>query len=125
MSGYTDGFVIPIPKGKIEEYRKMAEAANEVWLEHGVLDYKECIGEDLAANKDCGSFPDSLGIKEDEVVIFAWISYKSREHRDEVNAKVMKDPRIAGMCESGEMPFDPTRMLYGGFEVFVSKDPVQ
>lgn len=119
MSGYTDGFVITVPKNKIEEYRKMAEIGNEVWLEHGALDYKECVGEDLEQKEGCGSFLSALQVGPEETVVFAWISYKSREHRDEVNAKVMKDPRLAGMCGSENMPFDPKRMLFGGFEVFV------
>ncbi|MDQ8200790.1 DUF1428 domain-containing protein [Pelagicoccus enzymogenes] len=121
MSGYTDGFVITVPKANLAQYKKMAETANLVWLEHGALDYKECVGDDLDTGGQCGSFLGALNIKEDETVVFSWISYKSKEHRDEVNAKVMEDPRIAGMCGSDDMPFDPQKMLYGGFEVMVSK----
>ncbi|MFC5051451.1 DUF1428 domain-containing protein [Rubritalea spongiae] len=121
MSGYTDGFVITIPKSNIEEYQKTAEVAKDVWLEYGALDYRECIGEDLESQNDCGSFLSALKVGEGETVVFAWISFESRVHRDIVNSKVMKDPRIMDICGSDEMPFDPKRMLYGGFEVFVSR----
>jgi len=120
MSGYTDGFVITLPKDKIEDYRKMAEIGMKIWLEHGAVDFKECIGEDLEAKECCGSFLSALKVGPEETVVFSWITFQSRDHRDEVNAKVMKDPRIAGMCNSEDMPFDPQRMLYGGFEILVS-----
>tara|TARA_R100000027_G_scaffold13062_1_gene9326 strand:- start:1874 stop:2245 length:372 start_codon:yes stop_codon:yes gene_type:complete len=121
MSGYTDGFVAIVAKNKIKDYQKSAAIANEVWLECGALDYKECIGEDLESNDSCGSFLTALKVGADEAVIFSWISFESREHRDAVNAMVIQDPRIASMCGSDEMPFDPKRMLYGGFEVFLPK----
>ncbi|MFC7337651.1 DUF1428 domain-containing protein [Haloferula chungangensis] len=120
MSKYTDGFVIPIAKDKIEEYKKSAELACEVWLEYGALDYREWIAEDLRA-ENMVSFPQLAGAKEGETVVFAWITYNSRKDRDEVNAKVMADPRIKEMCPGGkdEPPFDCSRMAYGGFEALV------
>ncbi|MDP0490431.1 MAG: DUF1428 domain-containing protein [Verrucomicrobiota bacterium JB023] len=121
MSAYTDGFVIIVPKKNWDDYQEMAELASEVWIEYGALDYQECLGDDLE-NDDCGaSFTGSLAVAPDEVVVFAWISYESREHRDIVNAKVMKDPRIEGMSQPEQMPFDSKRMLYGGFQNFVSR----
>ena len=116
---YVDGFVIPIPKKKMKAYEKMAKAASKVWMEHGALDYKECVADDLEVK--CGlSFKQLLKLKPGETVVFAWITYKSRKHRDQVNAKVMKDPRINEMMKEGEpMPFDDKRMSYGGFAAFV------
>jgi uncharacterized protein YbaA (DUF1428 family) len=118
MALYADGFVIPIPKNKIAAYRRMAAKAGKVWREHGALDYKECVGDDLDVKM---GMPFSKGIKSKpgEVIVFSWITYKSRAHRDKVNAKVIKDPRIASMCDSKDMPFDDKRMLYGGFKVMV------
>ncbi len=118
MSQYVDGFVIPIPKDKIEEYRKVAEVACKVWMEHGALDYRECIGEDFAA-KDMISFPQLAGAKDDETVVFAWIAYESREQRDAVNAKVMADPRMGEMMSCDLQLFDCKRMAYGGFQTIV------
>lgn len=115
---YTDGFVLPIPKDKIEEYKKCASLASGVWKEHGALDYREWIAEDTDA-KDMVSFPKLAGAKDSETVVFAWITFQSRGHRDEVNAKVMADQRIKDMCESGNDPFDYKRMAYGGFELLV------
>ena len=118
MKAYTDGFVIPIAMDKVAEYKKAAELAGSVWRDHGALDYREWIAEDTEA-KDMVSFPQLAGAKEGETVVFAWITYQSREHRDEVNAKVMADPRMAEMM-SGENPsFDCSRMAYGGFEMLV------
>lgn len=118
MSNYTDGFVIPVPRDKIDEYRTCAELAGKVWCEHDALEYRESIGEDMKA-ENMVSFPQLAGAKEDEVVVFAWITYESREHRDEVNAKVMADPRLADMMDSENQPFDCTRMAYGGFQTLV------
>ena len=118
MSRYVDGFVIPIPETQIETYRKIASEACKVWMDHGALDYCECVGEDLDV-KDQVPFPKLAGAQTGEAVIFAWILYKSREHRDEVNAKVMKDPRIAAMGGEQQMPFDCKRMAYGGFKTIV------
>lgn len=118
MARYVDGFVIPIPKRNLAAYRRMAQQAGKVWREHGALDYKECVGEDLAVKFGAG-FRRPLRLKPRETVVFSYIVYKSRTHRDRVNAKVMKDPRIAGMCDPKDTPFDVKRMLYGGFEVLV------
>lgn len=117
MSRYVDGFVLPVPKTNLEKYRKMAEQAGRVWIEHGALEYVECVADDVKPGK-VTSFPQSVQLKDDETVIFSWIVYKSRQHRDEVNEKVMKDPRIAG-CKPEDMPFDGMRMFWGGFETFV------
>lgn len=118
MSTYIDGFVLPVPKDKIETYRGIAEKASKIWREHGALDYRECVLEDADA-KDMVSYPQLAGVKPGETVVFAYIAYKSRAHRDEVNAKVMADPRIHEACNGGEMPFDCARMAYGGFETIV------
>jgi len=114
---YVDGFVLPVPKENIEAYRKVATEAGKVWREHGALDYHECIAEDVKTGEST-SFPQSVKLEENETVVFAWIVYKSREQRDEVNAKVMADPRITCM-DPAKMPFDGKRMIYGGFETLV------
>ncbi len=118
MPQYVDGFVLPLPKDKIDAYKKMAEKACKIWLEHGALEYRECIAEDSNASFGL-SFPAGIQAQEGETVVFAWITYESRARRDEVNAKVMQDRRLVeGM--STEMPFDVKRMLYGGFDVLVA-----
>jgi uncharacterized protein YbaA (DUF1428 family) len=119
MTGYADGFVIPIKRTKIAAYRRMAAKAAAVWRDHGALDYKECVGDDLSPQFGL-SFPRGIKAKAGETVLFSWITYKSRRHRDQVNAKVMKDPRLAEMCDPKNSPFDVKRMLYGGFKVLVS-----
>lgn len=119
MSQYVDGFVIPVPKEKIDSYRAIAEKAAQVWLDHGALEYRECVGDDLEV-KDVMSFPQIAGADAGETVVFAWIVYESRESRDEVNAKVMQDPRMAEMMDPGAMPFDCKRMACGGFTTLVS-----
>lgn len=116
MGKYVDGFVLPVPKDKIVAYRKIAEEAGKVWMEHGALQYVECIAEDVKPGT-LTSFPQSVMLKDDETVIFAWIVYRSREHRDEVNAKVMQDQRVK--CDPATMPFDAKRMFFGGFDVLV------
>lgn len=116
--GYVDGFVIPIEKKKLAAYRKMAAAAGKVWKDHGALEYYECAGEDLVVMKGILAFPKLAKVKKGETVVFSWIGYKSRKHRDAVNKKVMKDPRILNMMLK-EHPFDPKRMAYGGFSVLV------
>jgi len=118
MPKYVDGFVIPVPKKKLTAYARIAKQACKIWLEHGALDYKECAGDDLDI-KFCLPFPKGIKAKAGETIVFAYIVYKSRAHRDKVNAKVMKDPRINQMCDPKDMPFDCKRMLYGGFEVIV------
>lgn len=118
MSRYVDGFLIPVPKKNLEAYRRMSRIAGKVWREYGALDYRECVGDDLNV-KGMVPFPRRVKCKPGETVVFAWILYKSRAHRDRVNAKVMKDPRLAEMMEGKSMPFDPKRMSYGGFKVLV------
>lgn len=118
MKTYVDGFVIPVPKHQIEAYRQIAERAGAIWKEHGALEYYECVGDDMAA-KDMISFPELAHTTADETVVFSWIVFESREHRDEVNARVMADPRLAEMCQAENQPFDCRRMAYGGFKVLV------
>lgn len=118
MSPYVDGFVLPIRKDNIEKYREIATKACAVWMEHGALDYRECVGDDLLI-KGMVSFAKIADAKEDETVVFAWITYRSREHRDEVNAKVMADPRMLEMGGADEMPFDCSRIACGGFQTIV------
>jgi len=119
MARYVDGFVLPIPKKNIAAYRRIAQKAGKIWREHGALEYLECIGTDVKPGKQT-SFPQSVKLKSNEVVWFSWILYKSRAHRDRVNARVMKDPRMAKMMVPGApMPFDGKRMIFGGFEVRV------
>jgi len=114
---YVDGFIVPVPKKNLKAYRALARTAAKVWKEYGALDYRECVAEDVKVGK-WTSFPRSVKLKPGETVIFSWITYKSRKHRDRVNAKVMKDPRIANM-DPKTIPFDGKRMIYGGFETFV------
>jgi uncharacterized protein YbaA (DUF1428 family) len=114
---YVDGFVLPVPKKNLDSYRRLATEASEIWKDHGALEYRECVGEDLDSEGMGITFPRALGVSPDETVVFAWIVYESREHRDQVNEKVMADPRMAEM--PGDMPFDVQRMLYGGFETVV------
>jgi uncharacterized protein YbaA (DUF1428 family) len=115
---YVDGFVVPVPKKSRQAYVRMARKAGKVWREHGALDYKECIGDDVKPGKHT-SFPQSVKLKKNEVVWFSWIVYKNRKHRDGVLKKVMKDKRLASMMDPKKMPFDGKRMFYGGFKVMV------
>jgi uncharacterized protein YbaA (DUF1428 family) len=115
---YVDGFVIPLPKKNIAAYRTIAKKAGKVWRDHGALEVKECIAEDVKVGKHT-SFPQSVKLKPGETVVFSWIVFKSRAHRDRVNAKVMKDPRLAKMMDPKKMPFDGKRLIYGGFEILV------
>jgi uncharacterized protein YbaA (DUF1428 family) len=114
---YVDGFVLPLKKDQIETYRTFATDAGKVWREHGALSYTECIADDVTYG-EVTSFPRSLSLKDDELVVFAWIEYESRTHRDSVNDKVMKDPRMVGV-DPKNFPFDAKRMYWGGFEVLV------
>ena len=117
---YVDGFVIPIPKKNLQAYRRVALKAGKVWKEHGALEYRECVGDDLDnADGSTRTFPRQVKTKPGETVLFSWIVYRSRAHRDKVNAKVMKDPRIARMMNTSAMPFDVKRMVYGGFKTVV------
>ncbi|MCI0668610.1 MAG: DUF1428 domain-containing protein [Methylococcaceae bacterium] len=115
---YVDGFVLPVPANKLAAYRRMARTAGKVWREHGALEYVESIADDVKPGK-LTSFPQSVDLKPDEIVVFSWITYKSRKHRDNVMAKVMQDPRITAMMNPETMPFDAMRMFWGGFKVIV------
>ena len=118
MARYVDGYVLPVPKRNIPAYRRMAQKTAKIWREHGALDYKECVGDDLKKTEWTVPFTLAIRLKPGETVVFAYIVFKSRAHRDRVNAKVMKDPRLAGM-DPNAMPFDCKRMVYGGFKVLV------
>jgi uncharacterized protein YbaA (DUF1428 family) len=118
MASYVDGFVLPVPKKKLQAYRRMAQRAGKVWREHGALDFVECVADDVKPGK-VTSFPQSVKLKAGEVVVFSWITYQSRTHRDRVNKKVMADPRLKDMMDMKDMPFDAKRMIYGGFKVLV------
>ena len=115
---YVDGFVLAVPKANIEAYKDIARNAGEVWKDHGALAYVECIGDDTPYG-EVTSFPRAVQAKDDEVVVFSWIVYASRAQRDEINAKVMADPRIHALCGPNDQPFDCKRMAYGGFEAIV------
>jgi uncharacterized protein YbaA (DUF1428 family) len=116
---YVDGFVLAVRKSKLAAYRSMARKAGKVWREHGALEFRECVGDDLKIKGMSATFPRMLRLKRGETAMFSWIVYKSRAHRDRVNAKVMKDPRLTKMMDPAATPFDVKRMLYGGFKVLV------
>ena len=116
---YVDGFVVPVPKGKMKAYLAMARKANKVWKDHGAIDYRECVADDVKVGK-WTSFPRAVKLKRGETVVFSWITYKSRAHRDKVIAKVMKDKRLADMMNPAAMPFDGKRLIYGGFKTVVT-----
>jgi uncharacterized protein YbaA (DUF1428 family) len=117
---YVDGFLLPVPKKKVDAYRTMARKAGKVWRDHGAVEFRECVGDDL--NQKWGSnFPKLLKTKPSETVFFSWIVFKSRKDRDRINKKVMKDPRLAKMMDSKSMPFDMKRMAMGGFKVVVDE----
>ena len=116
---YVDGYVLPLPKKNIKAYRRIANQAGRIWREHGALEYRECIGEDLKI-KGLVPFTKIGKAKPGETIVFAYVLFKSRKHRDAVNARVMKDARLQAMCNPKKMPFDVKRMAYGGFKVFVA-----
>jgi len=115
---YVDGFVVPVPKKNVDAYRRLAKMAGKIWREYGALEFRECIADDVKVSKRT-SFPRSVKLKPTETVMFSYIVYKSRAHRDRINAKVMKDPRLAEMMKGKGMPFDGKRMIYGGFKVLL------
>jgi len=115
---YVDGFILPLPKKNLAAYRETANKFGSIWREHGALQFRECIADDVKPGK-LTSFPQSVNLEDGETVVFSWITYNSRAHRDEVNDKVMKDPRMADMMKPEAMPFDGKRMVYGGFDVLV------
>jgi uncharacterized protein YbaA (DUF1428 family) len=115
---YVDGYVIPVPKKNLQAYRRIAQRAGKVWRDHGALEYRECAGDDV--NPKFGlPFPKMMKLKPGETVVFSWVVFKSKAHRDRVNANVMKDPRLAKMMDPKAMPFDHKRMAYGGFKILV------
>lgn len=116
---YVDGFVLAVPKNKINAYLRLARMSGKIWLEHGALEYSECVGDDLKVTMGI-PFPKMIKIKSRETVVFSWITYKSRAHRNSVNSKVMKDSRMKNM-DPKSMPFDPNRLVYGGFKILVSE----
>ncbi len=115
---YVDGFVIPVPKENVEAYKKMSLECGKVWKEYGALEFRECIGDDVPPGK-VTSFPLSVDLQDGESVVFSWIVYASRAARDDINEKVMKDPRIAHYMDPKNMPFDGKRMVWGGFEMMI------
>jgi uncharacterized protein YbaA (DUF1428 family) len=115
---YVDGYVLPVPKKNLQAYRRMAEKAGKVWREHGALEYIECVADDVKPGK-WTSFPQSVKLKSGETVVFAYVVFKSRAHRDRVNAKAMNDPRLKSMCDPESLPFDGKRMFWGGFKTLV------
>lgn len=116
---YVDGFVIPVPRRKLGAYLTLARKASKVWRDHGALEVRECVADDVEVGKRT-SFPRSVKLKRGETVVFSWIVYKTRAHRDRVMAKVMKDKRIAKMMDPKNLPFDAKRMIFGGFKVVVA-----
>jgi uncharacterized protein YbaA (DUF1428 family) len=118
MARYVDGFVTPVKKDRLDEYRRLARRAGKVWRDHGALEYVECVADDVEPGK-VTSFPRSVKLKDDEVVVFSWIAYKSRAQRDRILKKVMEDPRLADMMDPKAMPFDAKRMFWGGFKPIV------
>lgn len=119
MAQYVDGFVVPVPTKNLATYKRMARLCSKVWLEHGALDYRECVADDVKPGK-VTSFPQAVKLKPDETVIFSWAVFKSRKHRDAVNAKVMSDPRLAKMMNPKDMCFDGKRMFWGGFTTMIA-----
>jgi uncharacterized protein YbaA (DUF1428 family) len=118
MARYVDGFVLPLPKKNVNAYRRLSRKAGKIWREHGALEYIECLADDVKPGKHT-SFPQSVKLADGETVVFSWIVYRSRKHRDRVNAKVMKDPRLSDMFDIKAMPFDGKRMIFGGFKVLL------
>jgi len=115
---YVDGFVVPVPKKKLDEYKKIARKMGKIMKEHGALDYVECVAEDVKKGK-VTSFPQAVKLKRTETVIFSWITFKTRKHRDQVWEKTMSDPRMKDLMDPKGMPFDGQRMFFGGFDVMV------
>ena len=118
MPRYVDGFVVPVPTANLEAYRRMSRKCGKIWIEHGALEYVECVADDVKPGK-LTSFPQSVKLKADETVVFSWIAYRSRRERDRINAKVMSDPRLASMMDPKALPFDAKRMFFGGFKGLV------
>jgi uncharacterized protein YbaA (DUF1428 family) len=120
MAKYVDGFIVPVPKDKVEDYRRMSDECGKIWREHGALEYVEALADDVKVGQHT-SFPQSVILKDDETVVFAWITYRSREERDQINEKVMKDPRMTSMMNPQNMVFDGKRLIFGGFKTIVER----
>jgi uncharacterized protein YbaA (DUF1428 family) len=119
MAHYVDGFVVPVPTKNLAAYKRMARLCGKIWIEHGALEYRECVADDVKPGKFT-SFPQSVKLKAGETVVFSSIVFKSRRARDAINAKVMSDPRLAKMMSGKDMPFDGKRMFWGGFKTMVA-----
>ena len=119
MSVYVDGMVTPVPSKNTAAYLRISRRFGKIWREHGALEYRECMADDVSAGKQT-SFPRSVKLKRGEVVWLSWTLYKSRAHRDRVNAKAMKDPRVAALMKPGKMPFDGKRLFFGGFKGMIA-----
>jgi uncharacterized protein YbaA (DUF1428 family) len=115
---YIDAFVLPVARKNLAAYRRLSRKTGKIWRDHGALEFRECVGDDLAT-KFAVPFPRRIRLKRGETVVFSWIMYRSRAARDRINAKAMQDPRMAGMMDMNALPFDMTRMVTGGFKVFV------
>lgn len=115
---YVDGFVIPVPKAKLDAYKELSQQCGAIWRELGALEFRECVSDDVKPGK-LTSFPQSVMLEEGEVVVFSWIVYASRAQRDEINDKIMKDPRMEELMKPENMPFSGKRMIFGGFEMMV------
>jgi uncharacterized protein YbaA (DUF1428 family) len=115
---YVDGFIVPVPKKKVDAYRRMARKAGKIWKEYGALEFRECIADDVKKGK-VTSYPQAVKLRPSETVVFSWIVYKSRAHRDRINAKVMNDPRFLEMMDTKDFPFDAKRTVHGGFKLLV------
>ena len=115
---YVDGFLVPVPRKNLDAYRRMSRKAGKVWKEYGALEYRETVGDDLRV-KGTKTFIQQMKTKPGETVVFSWVVYRSKADRDRINAKVMKDPRLANMMDPKDMPFDSKRMVYGGFKVII------
>jgi uncharacterized protein YbaA (DUF1428 family) len=116
---YVDGYVLVVPKKKVADYRRMASKAGKVWREHGALEFRECVGDDIDIKGFPLTFRKLMKLKPSETVFFSWVVFKSRKDRDRVNARVIKDPRMASMMDPKDMPVDPKRMAFGGFKPLV------
>ena len=119
---YVDGYVLPVPSKNLDAYKKMARKAGKIWMEYGALQYVECVADDVKPGK-VTSFPQAVKLKEDEIVVFSWIVYKNRRDRDRINKMVMADPRLAGMADPKNLPFDGKRMFWGGFKPAIESTP--
>ncbi|MET0321684.1 MAG: DUF1428 domain-containing protein [Duganella sp.] len=115
---YVDGFLIPVPRSKLDAYKQMAQASGAVWKEFGALEFRETVADDVKPGEHT-SFPQAVQLQDDEVVVFSWIVYESRARRDEINEKVMNDPRLQQLMDPATLPFDGKRMIYGGFEMMI------